>query len=147
MPKLEIKISKNAKLVRDGLKNLDADIPKVSRLELYNTMLKIQKELQKYPPPPPKSKYIRTFKLRAGWTVLTKGKSPTRLGYSISNKVKYATLVMGDEFRNGQAWMHKGRWPLFKDVVEKMIDKLPTELNRNINLAARAKNIYATNKP
>lgn len=55
-----------------------------------------------YPPKPPKSKYIRTYKLRDGWKLDKNG-----AGIRIINSVLYAPYVQGDDM---QAWMHIGRW-------------------------------------
>lgn len=67
--------------------------------------------LQYYPPPPPASKYKRTYDLRFGWRVSAWGDG---VRIKIQNAVKYAPYVQGNDT---QAWMHVGRWRTVSVIV------------------------------
>jgi hypothetical protein len=85
-------------------------------------------ELQQYPPPPPDSKYVRTYRLRNSWRI---GIIPATGGFTIEilndardeRGVEYSKYVVGSlatvraTALKAQAWMHKGRWPLAADTV------------------------------
>lgn len=85
-------------------------------------------DLRKYPPPPPNSKYKRTYRLRNGWRMEL---VPAAGGFTIEfindardkRGVSYPKYVQGSLARaravaaKWQAWMHKGRWPLAVDTV------------------------------
>ena len=65
--------------------------------------------LKHYPPPPPQSKYKRTYILREGWGFAKYGAA-----IKVVNPVAYAPYVQGDK---EQAWMHKGRWRTVSKVI------------------------------
>ena len=65
--------------------------------------------LKHYPNKRPNQKYIRTYKLRRGWTFKAE-RTKTR----IYNSVEYAPFVQGDK---DQAWMHAGRWRTVSKVT------------------------------
>lgn len=79
-------------------------------------------ELRYYPPPPANSSYVRTYRLREGWTVTIQRESE---GFSIiiNNPTPYAKYVVGSlataraTAASFQADIHKGRWPLTTDTV------------------------------
>lgn len=59
------------------------------------------------------------------------------MAYRVDNKVPYTRYVVGDSYGLGQAWMHQGRWQLFRDEVDKEVSTLPTEVERAIVVVAR----------
>lgn len=62
--------------------------------------------LSAYPPPPPGSRYVRTYRLRRGWeraTPIAGGK-----GFQLINPVEYAGFVQGEPSQQSKA--HRGRW-------------------------------------
>ncbi len=65
-----------------------------------------------YPPERPGQKYKRTGNLRRGWDVQLNQASVT-----IHNRMGYSGYVVGDRKGERQAWMHRGRWWLFRDFV------------------------------
>lgn len=71
----------------------------------FSDMIKL---LTAYPSPPPGSRYVRTYKLKAGWQQTDRRfvSNGTGLRAALSNPVDYAGLVQGDS----QAAVHKGRW-------------------------------------
>ena len=70
----------------------------------------MEKELEKYPPKPPKSRYIRTYRLRAGWGFINYGATT-----KIANIVPYSPFVQGD---NTQAKIHRGRWRTVSQIAK-----------------------------
>ena len=100
---------------------------------MYDAMNRITRRMEEYPPERPGQRYIRTGTLYSNWCV-------TRLdnGYRVSNKTKYTQWVVGDAYGKKQAWMHKNRWPVFREVVQREIeDKLPVEIRNEIRLAGK----------
>jgi hypothetical protein len=87
-----------------------------------------------YPPKPPRSTYVRTGQLANRWRVEKQG--PSR--HAIMNDAKgprgqlYATHVVGDGMGENQAWMHRGRWWIARDVIEEEIPALRNALSTAI---------------
>jgi len=77
-----------------------------------------------YPPPPPKSKYVRTGNLANKWAVVQHAEAI----YSIVNEavspagVNYAGYVVGND--EEQAWMHVGRWWQAREIIENNMPSL-----------------------
>ena len=127
-----VAIVENGEIVRRGLQDLEAEIPKVSRLSIYRALLHVLTRMRKEPPR--MAAYSRTGIMRAGWPY-----RPVRvgnIGYSIYNAVAYTMYVVGDSEGLGQAWFHVGRWEVFRDAVEEELAKLPEEAERLIELYA-----------
>lgn len=134
---MQITIESNVGLVRQGLQDLQAEIPKIGRRRIYDAMNRITREMEGYPRERPRQKYVRTGNLGASWKV-----KRTESGYVIENDARrrgrrYTRYVVGDAYGTGQAWMHAGRWPLFRDVVDNEIAKMPQEVADEIDLVAR----------
>ncbi len=66
--------------------------------ELVRPML--LEDLQFYPPKPPQSKYVRTYRLKRGWIVSLERKGNSRVDFFISNDVSYAIWVVGSFAQN-----------------------------------------------
>lgn len=122
----------NAEIVRKGLQDLSAEIPKIGRQQIYRTAQAIVRTMKQYPPPPPASTYVRTGTLGAGWQITSRDN-----GYMISNDTPYAKYVVGNAYGLEQAWMHQGRWQLQRDVTEDEVAKLPPEIENEISMVAR----------
>lgn len=131
MTTLSIQIN-NADIVRQGLQDLSAEVPKIGRQGIYRGMQSVVRRMKEYPPPTPTSLYIRTGTLGAGWTIL-----PNANGYSVTNNTPYTQYVVGNAYGLEQAWMHQGRWQLLRDVVEDEISKQPDEIISEIEMVAR----------
>ena len=135
---MQLTIKSNVGLVRQGLQDLSAEIPKIGRRRIYDAMNRITREMEGYPGERPNQRYVRTGNLGASWRV-------DRLddGYRISNFARgpkgrlYTRYVVGDAYGLGQAWMHRGRWQLFRDVADAEIEKLPAEVVKEIDMVAR----------
>jgi hypothetical protein len=89
-----------------------------------------------YPPPPPTSRYVRTFALQHGWTITSR-----QDGYTTSNATPYTKYVVGTAYGTEQAWMHVGRWLLLRDVSDEEVGKLPAEIDSHITQVARRENL------
>jgi hypothetical protein len=135
--RLSIQI-KNAELVRQGLEDLEAEVPKIGRRKIYDAMNRITREMEGYPAERPGQRYKRTGNLGFSWDV-----KKIERGYVVENTAKdkrgrlYGKWVVGDAYGKKQAWMHRGRWPLLRDVVEKEIDGLPKAIANEITTVSR----------
>ena len=125
----------NAEIVRKGLQDLGAEIPKIGRLQIYQTAQAIVRRMRVYPPERPNQTYIRTGRLGAGWGV--RQSNGAMAGYTVYNSVPYTKYVVGNAYGLEQAWMHEGRWNLLRDVQEEEVQKLPPEIEKEISMVAR----------
>lgn len=148
-------IKVHGQLVRQGLENLDAEIPKVGRQRIYLRMLRVKTRLSQSAPKPTypidwdseKQKraffatngfgggipYRRKGKLERAW-VLTSMEN----GYRLANEESGAFFVWGDLYkRKSQSRIHAGRWPESKTVVFDELDKLPDEVAADIEAAKK----------
>lgn len=130
---------KDAKLVRQGLHNLRDHMYGIFGQVVIRIVLdKVIKRMQRYPPPRPGQRYVRTYRLKRSWKILRFGNS----GYQITNNAarkgrQYARYVVGDAYGTGQAWMHQNRWPVFRDVVERAFEQAPKAIERSVHMVAR----------
>lgn len=122
-----------AQLVRTGLQNLSAEIPRIGREQIWLAMGRIKTRMQTYPPERPNQRYIRTYTLQAGWTIEASGS----IGYRIRNQVGYTEYVVGSAYGTGQAPVHVGRWQILRDVVEEEVSSLPNDIDEHITMVAR----------
>lgn len=136
---MKLSITSNVPVVRQGLENLNKAMPTIGRRRMYDMMNRITRKMEEYPAERPGQTYVRTGKLYGGWGV-------TKLdeGYRVYNNVKYTKWVVGNAYGQSQAWMHKGRWQVFRDVVDAETEKLPEEIRDEINTVARRNNIKVT---
>jgi hypothetical protein len=130
-------IQVDGELVRQGLENVAAEIPLIGRRRIRTVANRIVRRMQEYPDERPGQAYKRTGRLFYSWKI-----EEVQDGYRISNTAAfrgrpYAAWVVGDAYGTRQAWMHKGRWHLYRDVTEEEIAKLPPEIVADINLVAR----------
>jgi hypothetical protein len=153
--KFTIKLE-NGKLVRKGLEDLAAAVPLVSRQRMRTMMERVKRRMQEYPPEPEgqsiasahnvlgttyrtaRGRYKRTGRLGRSWRI----EQISDIGYSIQNDAAhrgraYGRYVVGDAYGTGQAWMHKGRWQVLRNVVEEEIAVLPPEIERDLTMVAR----------
>ena len=146
-------------LVRQGLEDLFLETPKIGRQRIRTVMERIKRKMQEYPAERPgqsttsshpilgtvysraPGRYKRTGNLGSHWII---GDSDKQNGYTIENTAerkgkKYGKYVVGGANGSGQAWMHKGRWQLLRDVTDDEVAKLPKEIRDEIKLVARKK--------
>ena len=148
---MQLSINVKGELVRKGLQNLAAKSPKIGRQQIRTVINRIVRRQQAYPPEPAHrtrtarhptlgkifTRTGRTGLLGRSWKV-----SPTESGYTLSNTAKrkgraYGQYVQGDAYGQSQAWMHKGRWELTRDVTEEEVAKLPADIEKAIMMVAR----------
>ena len=132
MIRLSIAVGPGARLVRQGLQNLRAEVPKIGRQRIYETAERIMRKMQKYPPMRQGQRYTRTFRFRDSWKI-------RRLdnGSALTNSAPYAMYVVGNAYGQGQAWMHAGCWQSFRDVADAETEKLPKTIRESISMVAR----------
>lgn len=136
MPNITIQV-KNAKLVAKGLANIRAEIPRISASTIEKAAKGIVKEMRNYPPERPGQKYVRTGRLRDSWKIKMLSTGVTVTGNPVHKGRAYGRYVVGDGSGAGQAYMHVGRWLLFRDVVEYEVTKLPTAVEERIRMKVR----------
>jgi len=105
-------------------------------------------ELQYYPPPPPDSTYIRTFKLRDGWEIRLR-RTDNGIEVVIENAVSYGKFVVGSlakaiaAAKAFQAKVHQGRWPLATETVQfwyqAFVEEFEKRLGEKIRIEVKAK--------
>lgn len=151
----QLSVQVDGQLVRNGLQNLDAEIPKVSRLAIYRTSQRIQQRMKKIGAKPSYPirwasvkqlkaffasdgfrhgiPYRRTGKYPSGWKVIQKGTT----GYTVMNDSESAQWIAGNAYGQRQSSIHAGRWPVFRDEADAEIKNLPAEIEREIVMVAR----------
>lgn len=82
-------------------------------------------ELRFYPPVPPNSKYVRTFRLKRGWKVELERRGRDRVAFAVSNDTPYTQWVVGSlaqdtaRARSYQQDFHAAHgWPLATETVK-----------------------------
>lgn len=138
---MRLSIRVRGELVRQGLEDLSKETPDIGRRRMRGVSTRILEKARKYPPKRPGQRYRRTYNLRNNWKAeAIKGNK----GYTISNRMRYAHYVVGDAYGTGQAWMHKGRWPLFRDITEQELKELPEAIQDEIVMVARREGFTCT---
>lgn len=131
---------RNAQLVRMGLQNLGAEIPKIGKGQIYNAAMQTVARMKIYPPQPPGSKYKRTYVLQRSWSV-----NVLDNGYSITSDAArkgrpYTKYVVGTAYGTEQAGVN-AHWQLLRDVADRELEKLPEAISNEINVVARRNNL------
>ena len=127
-----LSIKFDGELVRQGLENLQAEIPQIGRRHIYDMVNRITREMEGYPPERPGQRYERTGRLGFGWKV-----EKLDNGYRVYNDTLYTKYVVGSAYGTNQAWMHVGRWQKYRDVVDREVAKLPDEIADEVVMVAR----------
>jgi hypothetical protein len=156
---------RNGELVKKDLEDLAfAEGPRVSAGRLRGRLESARVKLIRYPeafqgPYPWKTRkqqryvmmmirlgkivlpYRRTGKYGQSWKV---EKSKTKHeGYMLISRLNHAKWVSGSAYGTDQARIHRGRWPLLRDVVEEAVSMLPKEIADDIVMVARRKGYQA----
>lgn len=126
------------KIVRSGLENLRADLPRIGRMSIFEAMRTVVGRMKDEPPEIPGQRYVRTGKLSRNWKILRKGDT----GYTIINRASfkgrtYARWVVGDFAGERQARVHQGRWKVLRVEVETEMAKLPAVAAKSVRLRMR----------
>ena len=143
MTQLSLQIT-GAELVRKGLQDLGAEIPKIGKLQIYRTEQAIVRRMKEYwtmGNPPELPSYTRSGDLAGGYVIIS-----TTNGYMVRNDIPYTQLVVGNAYGLEQAWMHArpGRHKKFRDVTEEEVAKLPPEIDKEITMVARRLGLQST---
>lgn len=147
-----------ADIVRQGLEDFEAAIPKIGRKRIYTTMLDIRRRLTAKPRRPTypldwdsdkQRRYVMAMLSRNGnipykptgryeknWQIVKREK-----GYSIENDAPFAKYASGDFRGQSQSHIHEGRRPLMARVVEEEIRNLPEEIDKDITYYGRGLNL------
>ena len=152
----QLTISVDGQLVRQGLQDLGAEIPQIGRRQVWAAADRIVRRMQAYPvtrTPEPVANhptlgkiylvtakghpYIRTGLLGASWRIISLAN-----GYTVENTAErrgrpYSKYVVGDAYGRAQAWMHKGRWQVFRQVAQEEVAKLPPDVLEEIRIAGK----------
>lgn len=75
---------------------------------------------------------VRSGGYGAAWQAI-----PTELGIDIGNPLSHARYIGGGTSGQGQSRIHRGRWPIFRQVVDRIIGKLPRNIRDRITILAR----------
>lgn len=142
--KLTVKV--RTELVRQGLENLSKEMPEIGRRRMRTILDRVKRIMEAYPSERPGQKYIRTGRMFRSWRI---NKLENNKGYSIGNVAMfkgnaYPQYVVGDAYGTSQAWMHKGRWPNFREVTEKELEALPKALEQEIVMVAKREGFDVT---
>lgn len=163
MPQITIK-AKGIELVRKGLEDFAADIPRVSKGRIYGRMDAARKRISKYPPiyrgrmpggfksdkqrryvmmlvRQGKVPYQRTGAYMDTWEIVT---LPNDRGYRLQTRGKadkYAKWVGGDARGRNQARIHQGRWAVARTVIDEEVAKIPQEIDRELSSRARRRGL------
>jgi len=151
---MQLTIKVNGELVRRGLQDLAAEIPKVGRQQIRTVLNRIQRRMSKegakptYPIQWDSEKQRRAYfatdgfgggipsqrtgSYTSGWTI-----EPVANGYRLENLSNHAKYVGGDAYGVVHSGIHKGRWDNLRDVVESETAKLPDEIEKEISIVAR----------
>jgi hypothetical protein len=141
-------VAKNAVLVRKALQDLEAEIPRIGRKAVYDSLRAAKTELAKEADIPPgkypwktsrqriyvilaiKSgelprPYRRTHEYSTGWKLRA-----LKDGWSLANEADHAGWVAGGSVR--QARLHRGRWAAFRPTVQKHLDTLDEKVKDSL---------------
>jgi hypothetical protein len=148
-----LEVAFDAEVVRQGLQDLAADIPKIGRLGIYRTAQRIIKRMKQpgaaigYPVNWDSDRQRIAFFASDGFgSGVPAGRSGTYQeswhatqldnGYSIENDSPEALYIGGDELGQGQSSIHQGRWPLLFNVMEQEIGYLDDDVQTELRIVA-----------
>lgn len=157
----QLSIQVHGELVRRGLQNLADEIPKVGRLQIYQTALRIRTGMKKqgnkptYPIQWASVQQRKAFFASKGfgsgvphrrtdgyvnaWEIQPIGDQ----GYTLMNRSAGAQYIGGNAYGLAQSPIHRGRWPLFRDVTDAETAKLPEDVSNAIKMVARREGLAA----
>lgn len=157
----QLSIQVHGEMVRKGLQNLADEIPKVARLPIYRAVVRIRTGMRKqgakptYPIPWDSVRQMKAFyaskgfrggvphvrgsRYVDGWQIENIGDQ----GYRVINNMPGTQYVSGNAYGQFQSRIHRGRWPVFRDVADKEIKGLPEEIAKEIKTVARREGLSA----
>lgn len=151
VPVMQVRV-KNAKLSAKALSLIGLESEKVIRASFKNATKKIADKMNVAGKPPtypiqwdsPKQRraffatngfgggipHVRTGAYIAAWEQKT-----IRGGYQVANMKRYAGYIAGDIMGKRQSRIHRGRWPVFRKVVDRILKTLPNEIVSDLKTA------------
>lgn len=153
---MRIKITTNARMVRKGLENLAAALPKIGRQTMYDALFRAQKKLKR--PGKPIAYPVKWDSIRQRKKVMAMLREQNNLpykrtgayqkgyriralknGHELSNPLPHAQYIGGNARGGRQSSIHQGRWPLMRDVLDKELARLPSAIVSHMKVVARQK--------
>jgi hypothetical protein len=137
---IEIKVDGRDR-VANWLRGLTHRLPKATadETEAWAKETRADLKAMPYPAAPAGSRYKRTGQLANRWAVEKRGGGV----FAITNRAQdrrgrfYAAYVVGDAAGKSQAWMHRGRWWRFAEVIKDRLGHLRRRLAERLNREAR----------
>jgi len=160
MPFLSLKIVPPATLVQKRFERLRRKIPLISRQRIYDTAVAIRKVMKEPGPAPTypikwdsikqrKAFFAsdgfghgiptkRTGEYQKNWKVIAVQGSPADVGYDVGNPLAHSKYIGGTaRSTKRQSNIHRGRWNLFRDAIDRFIGKLPKKVKESLQQIAR----------
>lgn len=151
-----IALSTNATIVAMSLQDLEAEFPKVGRLQIYRTMQRALKRMRtpgrkptgkiNWDTPKQQRAFFANDGFGRGIPTRRRGEYvkawqivKTETGYVLMNPLAHAKFIGGGPFGGSQSRIHQDRWELFRVVVKEEFDKLPEEVAEQLRLVAKTK--------
>lgn len=129
MPPFPIRMVSNAVLVRKGIENFGASMPKVGKLSLYELSQRIYRRLGIEGKKLPGQRYVRTGtslsarsieKLADGYRVIWDPTDPRGKPYGV--------YLRGTPFQGGtQTRIHSGRWVEYFVITNEEVKRMPPD--------------------
>lgn len=98
----------------------------------------VRDKAQEYPPKRPGQRYVRTYRLRRGWTIVhPRLEANGDIVTEVTNDVPYNEKVHGDSQGAGQAAIHRNRWSKLLQIGASV---LPLQIRAQAALNRRMQN-------
>jgi hypothetical protein len=153
IPTLRVAV-KNKKLSIMALRKLGLESPKVIRSTFKTTAEKINAKMQvpgkpiTYPVQWDSAKQRRAFfatdgfgggipHVRKGFYVSQWQATTIRGGYQVANKWNRAGYIAGDIKGERQSRIHKGRWPVFRRIVDAALKLIPKRIVSDLKVMVK----------
>jgi len=148
--------TRGAELVRQGLQDLEREIPLIGRQGIYDLMLDVR-AIMRNPGVPPSYPihwdsdkqrrfvlamlreagnlpYRRTDALPRAWDI-----ERLPAGYRLYNPKEAAVYLYGNYEGARQSRIHEGRHPVAQEIIELGLSRLPQEIEQHISYYARGR--------
>ncbi len=132
MPEITVRVVSGATMA--AVQKVRAEVPQIAEKNINAVVKRVQKQMQNYPPPPSGSRYTRTYLFKNSWRITKQARGFKLENTASTRRGRYGNYVVGDALGAGQAWMHVGRWLLFRDVVDYEMTQLPDAVEENLKL-------------
>lgn len=151
---LSFKVGPNAELVRKGLQNLRAEVPKIGKATIYERLVIAKTEMSKQPsrPKPPglwdsKKQMLAFFRSGGfgggipykptGGAARSWALQAVANGWKLYNKFAQAVYLFGNYEGERQSVIHAGRRPNFALTMKEHIERLPKTIQANLDSAIK----------